>query len=81
MQTHFKLFPTQLCVNVLTKCIVQVLLSHQFEVLLDGFSGQRVLPKDEHVMVGTSVHLRHNQVCQEVLREEGRKERGGGERR
>lgn len=51
----------------LTEGVVKVFLSHQLQILLNGFGGQRVLPEDQHIVVCTAVHLRHHQVCQEVL--------------
>ena len=65
----------------LTQRVVQVLLSHQLQVLLDGFGGQRVLPEDQDVVVGTSIHLRHHQVGQEVLNMRGKKKKKKKKRR
>lgn len=36
---------------------MQVFLSHQLQIFLDGFGSQRVLPEDQDVVVGTAVHL------------------------
>lgn len=49
----------QVCVQVclVTQCVMQVLLPNQLQVLFDGFGGQRVLPEDQHVVVGAAVHL------------------------
>lgn len=55
-------------VCVFTQGVVQVLLSHQLQVLLHGLGGQRVLPEDQHVVLAAAVHLRHHQVGQEVLK-------------
>lgn len=55
-------------VRVFTEGVVQVLLSHQLQVLLHGLGGQRVLPEDQHVVLAAAVHLRHHQVGQEVLK-------------
>lgn len=49
----------QVCAQVclVTQCVMQVLLPNQFQVLFDGFGCQRVLPEDQHVVVGAAVHL------------------------
>lgn len=47
---------------------MQILLTHKFEILFYGFGGQCVLPEDQHVMICTPIHLRHDQVCKKVLR-------------
>lgn len=71
----------QICIASLrTQRILKVFLPHQFEVLLDGFGGQGVLPEDEVLIFPAPVHLGHHQIRQEVLREQNEQlQLGGGE--
>lgn len=46
----------------LTDCILEVLVSNQFEVLFYGFGGQSVLSEDKVFSVDESVYLAHRHV-------------------
>lgn len=60
----------------LTQSILKIFLAHEFEVLLDGFGAQRILTKDQVLVLATSVHLRHHQIRQEVLDEQTNNKQG-----
>lgn len=60
-----------------TNGILEVFLSNQLEILLYGFGGQGVLPKNEVFAVHETVHFRHGHVGQEVLPGRGRREAAG----
>lgn len=61
----------------LTQGVLQVLLSHQLEVLLDGLGGERVLSEDQVLVLAAAVHLRHHQVREEILQREERENKSG----
>lgn len=54
---------------------MEVLLSYQLEVFLNGFSGNGVFSEDQDIMLSTTIHLRHHQVSQKILAEECLSER------
>lgn len=52
---------------IFTYCILEVLMSNQFEVLFYGFGGQSVLSEDKVFSVDEPVYLTHCHVGQKIL--------------